>query len=59
MRIDDMISELKTIKTVHGNIPIVGGYMSDDIPPRRVIILNKNDGEWSPGDGKATGVFIE
>lgn len=58
MLVNELIAELEGIKNAYGDIPIVGGYLNEDTPPRQCLVLDENGCEVEPGE-RAVGVFIE
>ena len=61
MKISLVINKLEEIKQQFGDIPISGGYMSDDRPLRNIIVTDDNDGTQihRPRPGADPGVFLE
>jgi hypothetical protein len=47
------------IRDNHGNLPIVGGYISDDRPPEKIILIDNDGVDVTMSGHKPTGVFIE
>ena len=58
MTITEMINRLEAIKAAHGDLSIVGGYLSDDIPPKDVVIINEHGCDIKDEGGDIAGVFI-
>lgn len=64
MKITEAIDRLSEIKTKFGDLPIVGGYLADDTPPREICVVNEGGLEIFPsnpngvGQRNAAGVFI-
>lgn len=59
MKISEAIKKLTQIKEQHGDLKIIGGYLSDDRPPRDIMVLNSKGEVWSLDKGDVAGVFIE
>ncbi len=59
MNISDMICRLMNIRDNHGNLPIVGGYLSDDRPPEKITIIDNEGCDVTMSGHKPSGVFIE
>ena len=57
MKLSELIEKAEEIEERHGDLPVVGGYLTDDTPPRRLITINK-DSVASAGHD-VIGVFIE
>jgi len=53
-----MIKTLRQLVDQFGDPPIEGGCITDDTPPRRVIVLDK-DGCETRRAGDAAGFFLE
>ena len=61
LNIGQLITELQEIAKVHGeNLPILGGYLTDDNGVSRVCVLNEHGAEYEGQKGeKVEGVFFE
>ncbi len=61
MKISDAIKKLEAIKQQFGDIPITGGYMSDDAPLSNITVTDDNSGVQihRPRRGAKPGVFLE
>lgn len=59
MKISEAIKKLTQIKEHHGDLEILGGYLSDDRPPRDIYVINMNGEVWLTNKGDIAGVFIE
>ena len=62
MKVSDAIKTLAEVQKVFGDIAITGGYMSDEQPLDRIIVVDQDGVEaWPNGDGDAqriNGVFL-
>lgn len=66
MKISAVIKALNEIKAEFGDLPIVGGYLSDDSPPRKFIVVESDGMEIFPHNPngldlkkvKVAGIFI-
>lgn len=58
MKISDMILKLNDIRDKFGDLPMGGGYLAEDTPPRRLIVLDR-DSCVTHDPSKAVEVFIE
>ena len=58
MKTSDMIFKLMQIRDTHGNLPIVGGCLSDDIPPQKIIVIDEDGCDICDSNREAIGVFI-
>lgn len=62
MKTSELIALLKRNHELYGDLPIIGGYMSDDTPLKTVFVLDKNgcdieiEGE---NGGTPVGLFFE
>lgn len=59
MKISDAIKQLEDLKKEHGDLEIVGGYVSDDTPPTQFIAVDEDGCACNFCKTKAVGVFIE
>lgn len=67
MKISTAITKLTAIQNQFGDIEITGGHMADDVPPRDIMVTDKDGYEiWpdNPNGVKVSpenlgGVFIE
>ena len=60
MNIDQMIERLQEIKAKHGNLEVVGGFMTDDSRPQSIIVINSDGSEYTGGEEETVeGIFIE
>ncbi|MBS3648838.1 hypothetical protein KEU06_09490 [Pseudaminobacter sp. 19-2017] len=58
MKASKLIKLLEEEIKRHGDLEIVGGYISDDRPPRRIAPVTDFGYEPKPGE-KASGFFLE
>jgi len=59
VNINEMIIYAQRIQKAHGDLPIVGGYMSDDESPTSLLLVDEHGVNVILGNPRATGVFIE
>lgn len=60
MTIKQMIARLEEIAAKHGNLNIVGGYLSDDRGPSKLTVINTDGGEYRGGKNETIdGIFVE
>jgi len=60
MTIKQMAERLDQIAAKHGNLKIVGGYLSDDRGPSKLTVINTDGGEYRGGKNETIdGVFVE
>lgn len=54
-----LIAELQAIVARHGDLSIIGGYVMDDTPLRKVTLIDGRGYDVIDGGGKATSIFLE
>lgn len=59
MDINKMIQELMQIRDDHGNLPIVGGWIHDDVPPEKLCLIDADGCDAKISGKPVIGVFIE
>lgn len=60
MLISDLVKQLNKIKGRYGDIYVVGGYLNDYTPPKKLTVINADGYDVLEYGGKRPfGVFIE
>lgn len=55
MKTSDALHRLQNILDKYGDLDIVGGFLSDETPPRDIIVVNKEGMEIYPNDPNGVG----
>ncbi len=59
MKISDYIAHLQAIQTEHGDLPMLGMYISEDIPPQVPCVLTEDGRMVLYPDDVPYGVFLQ
>lgn len=59
MKASDLIERLKNIVEKYGDLPICGGYMSDDTPLEKVILIDELGLDAENEGSKPIEIFFE
>lgn len=58
LRVTELIAKLKKIDQEHGDLTIVGGYLTDDSGLSDVIVINEYGCDIKEEGGDVAGVFL-
>lgn len=58
MKARDFINALRALIAQFGNLPIAGGTLHDDVPPRRIVVIDAEGCETDDA-AKAVAFFVE
>lgn len=59
MKTSELIAGLQSLIDVYGDLPILGGYMSDDSSEIELLVLGEDDQEMGISNSKPAGIFLE
>lgn len=59
VRASQLIAALERHRRRYGDLPIVGGFISQDSPPTKLVALDADDGDVDYSGKPAVALFLE